>query len=47
MDLARRVEAGLFAEEKLAALRDLDAHDAQLAVDLDRLVVRAGWPSAG
>ena len=40
VDLARRVEAGLFAEEKLAGFRDLDAHDAQLAVDLDRLVVR-------
>ncbi|WUV84653.1 RNA polymerase sigma factor [Streptomyces sp. NBC_01476] len=37
VDLARRVEAGLFAEEKLAAFPDLD--DSQLAVDLDRLVV--------
>jgi RNA polymerase primary sigma factor len=36
VDLARRVEAGLFAEEKLAAFPDLDS---QLAVDLDRLVV--------
>ena len=40
VDLARRVEAGLFAEEKLAAFCDLDGHDAQLAVDLDRLVVQ-------
>jgi RNA polymerase primary sigma factor len=37
VELARRVEAGLFAEEKLAAFPDLDS---QLAVDLDRLVVR-------
>ncbi|MFF3803204.1 RNA polymerase sigma factor [Streptomyces sp. NPDC002032] len=36
VDLARRVEAGLFAEEKLAGAADLDS---QLAVDLDRLVV--------
>jgi RNA polymerase primary sigma factor len=36
VDLARRVEAGLFAEEKLAAFPDLDS---RLAVDLDRLVV--------
>ncbi|MFC7218866.1 RNA polymerase sigma factor [Streptomyces polyrhachis] len=36
VDLARRVEAGLFAEEKLAGARDLDS---QLALDLDRLVV--------
>ncbi|MFG2617893.1 RNA polymerase sigma factor [Streptomyces sp. NPDC048507] len=36
VDLARRVEAGLFAEEKLAGADDLDS---QLAVDLDRLVV--------
>jgi RNA polymerase primary sigma factor len=36
VDLARRVEAGLFAEEKLAAFPDPDS---QLAVDLDRLVV--------
>ncbi|MFF7195773.1 RNA polymerase sigma factor [Streptomyces sp. NPDC008079] len=36
VDLARRVEAGLFAEEKLGAFPDLDS---QLAVDLDRLVV--------
>jgi RNA polymerase primary sigma factor len=36
VDLARRVEAGLFAEEKLTAFPDLDS---QLAVDLDRLVV--------
>ncbi|SCE42903.1 RNA polymerase primary sigma factor [Streptomyces sp. DvalAA-14] len=34
--LACRVEAGLFAEEKLAAFPDPDS---QLAVDLDRLVV--------
>ncbi|MEC3994123.1 RNA polymerase sigma factor [Actinacidiphila sp. DG2A-62] len=39
VDLARRVEAGLFAEEKLAAFPDLDSQDSQLAVDLDRLVV--------
>ncbi|MEU2180857.1 RNA polymerase sigma factor [Streptomyces thermolilacinus] len=37
VDLARRVEAGLFAEEKLARTPDLDS---QLAVDLDTLVVR-------
>lgn len=37
VELARRVEAGLFAEEKLAAFPVLDS---QLAVDLDRLVVR-------
>ncbi|WSS19844.1 RNA polymerase sigma factor [Streptomyces sp. NBC_01190] len=36
VELARRVEAGLFAEEKLAAFPALDS---QLAVDLDRLVV--------
>ncbi|MGW7361186.1 RNA polymerase sigma factor [Streptomyces sp. NPDC054802] len=36
VDLARRVEAGLFAEEKLASTVDPDS---QLAVDLDRLVV--------
>ncbi|MGR3933774.1 RNA polymerase sigma factor [Streptomyces sp. BRA346] len=36
VDLARRVEAGLFAEEKLASAPDLDS---QLALDLDRLVV--------
>jgi RNA polymerase primary sigma factor len=36
VDLALRVEAGLFAEEKLAAFPDPDS---QLAVDLDRLVV--------
>ncbi|WUH23663.1 RNA polymerase sigma factor [Streptomyces sp. NBC_00448] len=36
VDLARRVEAGLFAEERLAAFPDLDS---QLAFDLDRLVV--------
>ncbi len=36
VDLARRVEAGLFAEEKLAGASDLDS---QLALDLDRLVV--------
>ncbi|WP_455359344.1 sigma-70 family RNA polymerase sigma factor [Streptomyces sp. SYSU K21746] len=36
VDLARRVEAGLFAEEKLSSTPDLDS---QLAVDLDRLVV--------
>jgi RNA polymerase primary sigma factor len=36
VDLARRVEAGLFAEEKLAAFPDLDS---RLASDLDRLVV--------
>ncbi|MFH8256201.1 RNA polymerase sigma factor [Streptomyces roseolus] len=36
VELARRVEAGLFAEEKLARTPDLDS---QLAYDLDRLVV--------
>ncbi|MFD5077801.1 RNA polymerase sigma factor [Streptomyces sp. NPDC058371] len=36
VDLARRVEAGLFAEEKLRLARDLDS---QLALDLDKLVV--------
>lgn len=36
VELARRVEAGLFAEEKLASAPDLDS---QLALDLDRLVV--------
>ncbi|MDT9684937.1 RNA polymerase sigma factor [Streptomyces sp. TRM76323] len=37
VELARRVEAGLFAEEKLARTPDLDS---RLAVDLDALVVR-------
>ncbi|MFF8604813.1 RNA polymerase sigma factor [Streptomyces sp. NPDC015346] len=36
VELARRVEAGLFAEERLASATDLDS---QLAVDLDRIVV--------
>ncbi|WP_374105464.1 RNA polymerase sigma factor [Streptomyces sp. ISL-36] len=36
VELARRVEAGLFAEERLASATDLDS---QLALDLDRLVV--------
>ncbi|WP_073952020.1 RNA polymerase sigma factor [Streptomyces kebangsaanensis] len=36
VDLARRVEAGLFAEEKLNNTPDLDS---RLALDLDRLVV--------
>ncbi|MEU2436962.1 RNA polymerase sigma factor [Streptomyces rubradiris] len=36
VDLARRVEAGLFAEEKLSTTPDLDS---ELALDLDRLVV--------
>ncbi|WP_053847731.1 RNA polymerase sigma factor [Streptomyces sp. NRRL B-24085] len=36
VELARRVEAGLFAEEKLSNTPDLDS---QLALDLDRLVV--------
>ncbi|GCB49620.1 RNA polymerase sigma factor [Streptomyces sp. NL15-2K] len=36
VDLARRVEAGLFAEEKLRLAPDLDS---QLALDLDKLVV--------
>lgn len=36
VELARRVEAGLFAEEKLAGTPDLDS---RLAHDLDRLVV--------
>jgi RNA polymerase primary sigma factor len=37
VELARRVEAGLFAEEKLSKTPDVD--DSQLAVDLDKLVV--------
>ncbi|MFE9094067.1 sigma-70 family RNA polymerase sigma factor [Streptomyces sp. NPDC007264] len=36
VELARRVEAGLFAEEKLGNAPDLDT---ELALDLDRLVV--------
>nr|WP_155073286.1 RNA polymerase sigma factor [Streptomyces taklimakanensis] len=36
VELARRVEAGLFAEEKLGGTPDLDE---RLALDLDRLVV--------
>ncbi|NEE48925.1 RNA polymerase subunit sigma-70, partial [Streptomyces sp. SID8455] len=36
VELARRVEAGLFAEERLANTPDPDS---RLAVDLDRLVV--------
>ncbi|MEV2212436.1 RNA polymerase sigma factor [Streptomyces sp. NPDC050997] len=36
VDLARRVEAGLFAEEKLSTAPNLDS---RLALDLDRLVV--------
>lgn len=36
VELARRVEAGLFAEEKLRLAPDLDS---QLALDLDKLVV--------
>jgi RNA polymerase primary sigma factor len=36
VELARRVEAGLFAEERLALAQDLDE---RLALDLDRLVV--------
>ncbi|MGW7384705.1 RNA polymerase sigma factor [Streptomyces sp. NPDC054794] len=36
VELARRVEAGLFAEEKLSSTPDLDS---ELALDLDRLVV--------
>ncbi|MET7453454.1 RNA polymerase sigma factor [Streptomyces sp. NPDC005574] len=36
VDLARRVEAGLFAEEKLTSTPDLDS---SLALDLDRLIV--------
>ncbi|WP_105971759.1 RNA polymerase sigma factor [Streptomyces geranii] len=36
VELARRVEAGLFAEEKLRLAFDLDS---QLALDLDKLVV--------
>ncbi len=36
VELARRVEAGLFAEEKLGNTPDLDS---RLAMDLDRLVV--------
>ncbi|WP_055531946.1 RNA polymerase sigma factor, partial [Streptomyces graminilatus] len=38
VELARRVEAGLFAEEKLRLASDSDL-DSQLALDLDRLVV--------
>ena len=37
VELARRVEAGLFAEERLGKTPDID--DSQLAVDLDKLVV--------
>jgi RNA polymerase primary sigma factor len=37
VELARRVEAGLFAEEKLGSTPDLDS---RLALDLDTLVVR-------
>ncbi|MFF0444977.1 sigma-70 family RNA polymerase sigma factor [Streptomyces sp. NPDC004609] len=37
VELARRVEAGLFAEEKLGNTPDIN--NSQLAVDLDRLVV--------
>jgi len=36
VELARRVEAGLFAEERLSSAADLDS---RLALDLDRLVV--------
>ncbi|WNZ11617.1 RNA polymerase sigma factor [Streptomyces sp. 11x1] len=36
VELARRVEAGLFAEERLGNARDLDT---ELALDLDKLVV--------
>ncbi|MGW1397949.1 RNA polymerase sigma factor [Streptomyces sp. NPDC002405] len=36
VELARRVEAGLFAEEKLTTTPDLDS---RLALDLDRIVV--------
>ncbi|MDQ0990780.1 RNA polymerase primary sigma factor [Streptomyces sp. V3I7] len=36
VELARRVEAGLFAEEKLGTTPDLDS---EVALDLDRLVV--------
>ncbi|MFE7118995.1 sigma-70 family RNA polymerase sigma factor [Streptomyces sp. NPDC057654] len=36
VELARRVEAGLFAEERLTSAPDLDS---QLALDLDKLVV--------
>ncbi|MEU3830154.1 RNA polymerase sigma factor [Streptomyces sp. NPDC029080] len=36
VELARRVEAGLFAEERLGGAEDLDS---ELALDLDRLVV--------
>ncbi|MFI6402791.1 RNA polymerase sigma factor [Streptomyces sp. NPDC050548] len=36
VELARRVEAGLFAEERLGSAPDLDS---QLALDLDKLVV--------
>nr|WP_171162237.1 RNA polymerase sigma factor [Streptomyces sp. I05A-00742] len=39
VELARRVEAGLFAEEKLASLSGTSDLDTCLALDLDRLVV--------
>ncbi|WP_156722708.1 RNA polymerase sigma factor [Streptomyces apocyni] len=39
VELARRVEAGLFAEEKLARLAGASDLDSQLALDLDKLVV--------
>ncbi|EPH46022.1 putative RNA polymerase sigma factor RpoD [Streptomyces aurantiacus JA 4570] len=39
VELARGVEAGLFAEEKLAGLAGTPDLDSQLALDLDKLVV--------
>lgn len=39
VELARSVEAGLFAEEKLAGLAGTPGLDSQLALDLDKLVV--------
>ncbi|MFP3991200.1 RNA polymerase sigma factor [Streptomyces sp. E11-3] len=39
VELARRVEAGLFAEEKLARIAGTSDPDSQLALDLDKLVV--------
>ncbi|MDT0309485.1 RNA polymerase sigma factor [Streptomyces sp. DSM 44917] len=40
VELARRIEAGLFAEERLLAAAAAGGLDNRLALDLDRLVVR-------
>nr|WP_234389904.1 RNA polymerase sigma factor [Streptomyces sp. XC 2026] len=40
VELARRIEAGLFAEERLAAAHGAQRRDPGLALDLDQLVVR-------